>query len=130
MFDRGEFLAPSPRRFKVVPLADGNQVRIRNLTELEKAEFEASVLTDKGDLSSRLLRKHRMRLIVACVCDDQGNQVLTDADLPAIGAKDGAITTQLADECRKHCGFDASDLEDLVKNSGAIGGCGSPTDCA
>ncbi len=124
ILDRASFLSPAKRRFKYVALPDGRTVRIRNLTEAERSSFEGSILTSKGDFSLSKIKLQRRRLICLCLVDDEGNRLLTDADADSAAFRemDGAVTGVLYDECRKWCGFDEGDLDELVKNSGQITG--------
>lgn len=122
MITREQLLGLTARRYDTVHVG-GFEFRIRNLSEDEKSEFEASVLNSKGDYSLAKVKRQRRRLIVLCLVDDAGDQLLRPGDELHLGPIDGAVTHQLYDACRKHCGFEEGDLEELVKNSvGSRGG--------
>lgn len=125
---REEFLAPQQRRYATVTMPGFGMVRIQSLTEREKSDFETAAMTVKGGLSRRKLEEARRRLIVLCIVDANGNRLLTEQDMPTLENLDGAVSTRIYDECRRHCGFDEEDIETLVKNSEAIAGSVSPTD--
>ncbi len=125
---RSDFLAPMQRRYRTVHLSSGQVVRIRNLTEREKSAFEAAVLTSKGEPSRSRIADLNRRLIVITLVDTNGDLLLTPADVVALEELDGAITTQLVDAIREHCGFAEGDIEGLVKNSERITGAASPSD--
>lgn len=119
LLTREKLLGNFQRRYAdvVTPLGEA---RIRNLTENEKSEFEASVLTAKGDFSLANVKRQRVRLIIRCLVDEQGKQILQDSDAAALGPVDGVLTSQLYKQCREHCGFEEGDIEELVKNSGTL----------
>lgn len=118
------FATAVDRRFKVVTLPSGRQVRIRSLRESEKARFEASVLTRKGEFSINKIREQRARLIIECVVDQEGRPLFSEEHLAELLQQDGAEMARLYDECRTFCGFDEDAIEELAKNSSKIGDAG------
>jgi hypothetical protein len=117
---RDTFLRPAKRRFAHVDLPDGQRVRIRSLTEREKSEFEADILTTKGVPSRNRIADANRRLIVLTLVDENGDLLLQPGDVASLEQLDGAVTGYLADEIGRHCGFAGSDIEGLVKNSQRI----------
>lgn len=124
---RDELLRPAKRRYKYVDLPNGQRVRIRNMTEREKSDFEAKILTVKGEPNRNRVADTNRRLIVETLVDENGDLILRSDDVTALEQLDGAVTTYLADEIGRHCGFGRGDIEDLVKNSDAIHASASPT---
>ena len=122
------FLAPAKRRFAYVDLPNGQRVRIRNLTEREKSAFEAEILTTKGAPNRNRVADANRRLILITLVDANGDLLLSPSDITAIEALDGAVTSYLADEIGRHCGFGSSDIEGLVKNSDVITAGVTPSD--
>lgn len=96
----------------------GHKFRIRNLTEKEKSDYEASVLSSEGKYSVAKIKRQRRRLIVLCLCDANNAPLMKEGDEEKLRPVDGAITSRLYDVCREHCGFEEGDIEALVKNSG------------
>jgi len=126
--DRRTLLRPMKRRFKTLSLPGGAVVRIRNLNEREKSEFEAAILTSKGEPSRARIADLNRRLIVITLVDDNGNLLLQPDDVTALEELDGAVTASLVEEIRDWCGFREGDIEGLVKNSEEITAAASPTD--
>lgn len=122
-----ELLAANKRRFKEVELPGGLTVRIRSLSERERAAFDTSVLAKKGGLDRDKLNDARQRLIVLCAVDGNGNLLFSEADLPAIQDLDAAVTQALYDACVAWNGMNDEDMEALVKNSVAVHVAASPT---
>lgn len=125
---RDAFLRKAERRYKTIPLPSGLTARIRNVTERERAAFDRRLRNKKGDVVNERLQWIRAFWIVTCVVDDNGNRLLKDSDVEAVGEMDAADTTLLADEIAKHCGFAGDeDFEELAKNSEATTGDDSPS---
>jgi hypothetical protein len=117
MLTREKFLARTPRRYTTVALpVKGGDVRIRSLTESEKENYEAEMLTETGQVKRSGLRSARRRLIALCLVDDAGDLLLGREDLAALAELDGADLAVLQEACMKHVGFKAADIEALEKN--------------
>jgi hypothetical protein len=115
---RADFLAPAKRRMKDVELpVRGIKLRIRSLFEGEKEAYEAGLVTAKGDVTRDTMLNARRRLIALCLCDENGERILSDADLDSMKALDAADMAYLQEECQTFCGFKKGDIEGLVKNS-------------
>lgn len=123
MLTREQLLQATKRRFKILDVPHLGPVKIRSLTERERARFEADNLAvmDTEDTETEGLQLAKRRLIVLCVCDGDGNPILTPADVEALGDMDGAITGFLFDECKRFVGLgaDGKVLADILGNSKA-----------
>lgn len=106
----------SERIFDVVDVPGLGKVRIRSLTELERCRYETGHLDAEGNIDDAKTLAGKRRLIVMCVCDGDGNPILTDADVEALAGKHGAFTGLVYDRCWKHCGFSREDLVSVVGN--------------
>lgn len=126
---REQFLKPAKRRFLDVrlPIA-GITVRIRSMFEREKEEYEARLLNSKGDVTRDSMLNARRRLIAYCLCDEDGERLLSDADIESMRDLDGADLAFLQEQCQSFVGFKSGDIEGLVKNSEAGPADNSPTD--
>lgn len=96
-------------------------VRLRNLTAGEHGEFEMSQLTKKGGLATQRLIEAKRRLVSLTVVDEAGNPELSDADIAGMEGTDGGLVNWIYSEACKHCRITESEIEDLAKNSVAIG---------
>jgi len=114
--DRDTLLGSFQRRYRTVETLFG-QVRIRNMTEREKADFEAGGITADGKINLRHIRNQRRRLVAFSVVDDQGVPLLQPGDEDRLGDIDAAVTTAIFEAAREHCGFSAEEAEELEKNS-------------
>jgi hypothetical protein len=122
--DRAAILAISPRRYESITLpVSGLQIRYRSLSEAEmsaydNAIFRRNVDTNEIEIDEDAERTMRARLIVLAVCDDDGNRLLTDADVPQVASLDAADILPLYEAINAHCGRKAAieRQKDLKKN--------------
>lgn len=124
---REQLTARAKRRYLEFDVPHLGKVRIRNLTERERSRFESVLLSNSGGLVKSKLENAKRRLIVETVVDAQGELILKPADVAALEEQDGAVTSLIYEEAKKHCGFDRDDIEELVGNSGTTTACDSPT---
>lgn len=128
LMNRDDLLGQIQRRYVDAPLPDGRKLRLRSLTDREKSDYENEILTSKGGLNHSKVKAARRRLIVLCAVDEHNEVMLSAADVARLEEVDGAVTSAAYDAARIHCGFEAGDIEGLVKNSELIPDCSSPTD--
>lgn len=119
---RDDFFGDGKRRFKTVSLPGGKQCRIRSLTAGEWCDLDAkNVDIKRGGLSAVGLRNSDLRLVIAAVCDGDGNLVFQESDLSSLAAVDASLVIPLVKEIRDHCGL-KSTTDDALKNSEATAG--------
>ena len=119
--DKAAFLTPVPVdlvEFKIPEL--GGSIWIKGMTVTERSRFERQFRTRKGDTNERKMNEIRQRMLVACVCNADGQQLLTEADIEAIGKQRADIVERLVNAAQIACGMSTYDMEDIVKNSETI----------
>lgn len=104
---------------------DGKKFRIRSLSELAKSQYEEGMKNKKGELRQDRLLDARCALLVECLVDGAGNQILNRTQIPELRKLDGRTSGALYDAIMQHCGWKDSDIEGLVKNSPETHGDGS-----
>jgi hypothetical protein len=88
----------------------GGTVFVRMLTGRQRDAFEAQQEKDPyTDL--------RARLAVATVCDEAGNLLFSEADIPALTNKNGKALDRVFAAAVKFNGIAPADIEELRKNS-------------
>jgi hypothetical protein len=109
---RAALLGLSARRYGEFTLPrSGQTVRFRSLSELEFEAYEnAAVGHDEDDkivIDKETLRNARGLLLVATICNEGGELILTADDLAAVGAIDMDDALPLYEAIRQHCGLAA-----------------------
>jgi hypothetical protein len=121
MLTREQFLGSFTRRFRSVKTEAG-EVRIRNLTEAEKSDYEAGSLKDDGKLNLAHIRNQRRKLIALVLVDDKGEPLLKPEDAARLRDLDAAVTSAIFTAATEHCGFTGEEVAELEKNFDAAGG--------
>lgn len=107
------------RRFDAVSVG-GLNVRIQSLSELEKARVDAANIDYKrGRVAREAAVLSRARLIVACVVDDAGKRLFSDAQVEQVAKEmDSRVSDTIYRACVKHVGGESNeDFAELVGNS-------------
>jgi aminopeptidase-like protein len=87
------------------------------MTAKDRSRFETQFQLSSGKSNTRKLKEIRERLVVACLCDEEGVLLLQDSDVDAVGAQPAAVVERIVDAAQKVCGMSNNDVEDLAKNS-------------
>lgn len=90
----------------------GGKVKLRVMTGTERDRFESEFVG--GNKSVEMVRA---KLVAKCLCDDDGNRLFTEQEIPELGEKSAAVLDRLFSECMKLNRFSKGDVEDLAKNS-------------
>lgn len=120
LLTRETLLQPAKRRIATVDLPDGRKACVRSLTEREWSNYTSQTLTESGKLRTSRLQDATRRLIVLCLCDEQGTPILRPNDTEALADVDSQTTQALYDAIKKHVNTSDADIEELVKNSDGI----------
>ena len=124
---RDALLKRTERVIAEVEIPGAGKVRIRSLTEGERARYEASLQDRQGRLDSKKSQQLRARLIALCLVDAKGHCEFHEADIPKLMKIDCRTSVAIHQACAKHNGFDDEDLELMVKNSEETDGDDSPS---
>jgi hypothetical protein len=54
--------------------------------------------------------------VARCLVDEKGLRLFTDAEVSAVGAKDGTVVDRLFDVCKRLNKLDAADVEGAAGN--------------
>ncbi len=126
----------------------GGTVFVRNMTgeerdrwEYEQVDYDEPVqILDPSDpegkrvignpkrLNKEWLLQFRARMVSLCACDEQGNRIFTDEDVPAIQKKNTKPLIRLVNKINELSQITDSDMESLVKNLDDAPDSDSPTD--
>jgi hypothetical protein len=95
----------------------GGSVWVRGMTTAEKVEWHAQFQTSSGKPNKKRLAQIAQRLCVWCVCDENGQRILTDEDVEAIGQQRADVIERIASVAQRLCGMAGTGVEELAKNS-------------
>jgi hypothetical protein len=127
MLTREKLLSSFERRYEDVPTVIGT-LRIRNLTEGEKSDFEAGSLTADGKLNLKYHQGQRRRLCALTLVDDKGELLLTKpGDVERLKDVDASVTGAVFSKAMEHCGFSRDEQKELEKNCDEAPADDSPT---
>jgi hypothetical protein len=121
---RAELLKQRPRRTKRITLPEsipelaGKVIIVQAMTARERANYERSLLNPKtGEPDMKRAMQARERMAIACVVDEDGNRMLTPADLEALNKIDVAVLALIATAAMELSTGSDDDYEEMVGNS-------------
>jgi hypothetical protein len=96
----------------------GGYVYVSTMTGLARDKYESSLLAkDEEGKHVQDLKNMRAKLVCATVVDDQGNLLLNEEDVEAIGGKNAAVLDRITEASSKLNAVTDEDLEEIAKNS-------------
>jgi len=104
-------LAKRPFRETVVSF-DGNEYRLREMSEADSADLEVKLQTKSGEFN---YAKHRRLTVASCLVDDEGNRIVDDPEKLAGLPK--TLIAKLYEEALTVNDYGIRDLESLAKKS-------------
>lgn len=117
VLSRDGLLQKSKRRYVDVLLPSGGTARLQSLTELERSEYNSSLLDKRGELDREKLTYGTMMLLCRMLVDQDNKRMFLDHEHEILAAIDSLDMEVLGDEARKHIGFDSEYRKDLRKKS-------------
>ncbi|MEU6674755.1 hypothetical protein [Streptomyces sp. NPDC046925] len=125
LLSRDQILKAKDLRTKDVPVpewapegaenAGDYVVRLRMLTGKQRDAFEASTVETKGGKSKQNFANFRARLVVQCIVTEDGEQMFSTADVPALGEKSSVALSRVFNACQAMNGFSEADVEELTE---------------
>ena len=94
----------------------GGTIYVRNMTGKAREKFERSRYRMHGKDIEVVHENTRASLLVASVCDKDGNLVFTEADIDALNEKNGAVLDRLFDVAQRLSAMRKEDIEARAKN--------------
>lgn len=113
VLNKAAILAAKDQKMTSVDVPEwGGSVNIRVMTGTERDRFEGEFVG--GNKSVDMVRA---KLVAKCLCDEDGNRLFTEQEIPALGEKSAAVLDKLFTQCMKLNRFTKEDVEDLAGNS-------------
>jgi hypothetical protein len=94
MMNREQILATDTVRTEAVAVPEwGGTFHVRGMSVVEMARFHRAM--DAEDAAAQSPARVGVRLLIACVCDDQGRPVFRPEDAEALERQGGALIDRL-----------------------------------
>lgn len=90
----------------------GGSVKIRVMTGTERDRFEGEFVGNNKSVDMV-----RAKLVAKCLCDDDGNRLFTEQEVPQLGDRSAAVLDKLFAACMKLNRFTKDDVEEMAGNS-------------
>jgi len=108
---RSRILAADDIKIEKVAIPEwGGDYYIKIISGTDRDAFEDSYAEQK-------MKAFRVRFLVLCLCDEKGERLFTETEIPQLGEKSAAVLDRLFAECMKLNRFSKEDVDDLAKNS-------------
>ena len=113
ILNKSEILAAKDQKLISVSVPEwGGDVMVRVMSGTERDRFESEFVS--GNKSVDMVRA---KMVAKCLCDDAGNRLFTEQEIPQLGEKSAAVLDTLFGVCMKHNRFTKNDVEELAGNS-------------
>jgi ribosomal protein L12E/L44/L45/RPP1/RPP2 len=124
LLTRDQVLAADDTKYATVAVPEwgaGGEIRLKSLSGFERDAFEQSVLVEAADGESKKvdLSNVRAKLVAASAVDELGQRLFTEADVEALGKKNGAALERVNAAAQKLSKLRKKDIDELLKNSAA-----------
>lgn len=93
----------------------GGKVNVSELSADASAAFAAATFDEDGN-QIRDGKSWKVKLVAACVVDDEGKRLFSDEDVAALGAKSNSAIAKLYEAAAELNGFGPKAKEDAEKN--------------
>ena len=93
----------------------GGSVYVKGMTGKERGKLEAANVDQRGKNHRIKLIELRERIAVACVCDENGKLLFTQADVKLLSEKSAAPLQRIVEASNKLSGITEEDMEELAE---------------
>lgn len=122
--NREALLGKMQRRYEVVDLTSGGQVRIQSLTEGERTKHEFRTSDASGRFNKDYAEKARASMICLSVVDDDDMPIFQPDELELVHSMDGTDAAEIHHACLELNGY----LKPKKKESGPGDSSGTDTE--
>ena len=114
MLNRDDILKASDIKIEPVQ-AWGGTLYVKVMTGKERDLFESSVITIKGTSQSYNLANVRAKLCVLTICDENGNRLFADSDMPLLAEKSALELQKIFVVAQRLSGITEADVKTLTE---------------
>lgn len=94
----------------------GGEVFVATMTGEARDAWEQSLVVADGGKARASMENIRARLVVATACDENGNRLFTEKDIPALGRKSAGALERICRVAQRLNGLTNADVEQLKGN--------------
>ena len=91
---------------------DGRQIRLREMSEEQRTQYELMLQDKKGKPD---IAKARRAMIAMMLIDEEGNRIVDDES--QLKAMPGGLAGLIYEKCLELSRYQAGEVEELIKNS-------------
>lgn len=113
ILSKSEILAAKDQKLISVDVPEwGGEVMVRVMSGTERDRFESEFVG-----SNKSVDMVRAKMVAKCLCDERGERLFSESEVPQLGEKSAAVLDRLFGVCMKHNRFTKDDVEELAGNS-------------
>lgn len=114
MFTKEQLLAFGVKQEKVE--FEGGFVYVRGMDGTERDRWEQTTLQAQQKSKSEIYDHMRASIVARTVCDEKGNRLFSDEDIPKVSKMSAAVLDRMYVVGARLSGVSKSDAEELAKN--------------
>lgn len=92
----------------------GGFVFVRSLSAKDRDTLESSMVQQKGKTRTVTLDDFSAKLFVATVCDQEGNLLFSESDVPSLSRKSAAAVRRVLEVAQRLSGMNAEDVNKMT----------------
>jgi hypothetical protein len=90
----------------------GGDVFVRVMSVGERDAYENDWIVNK----SKGVEDFRTKFLARCLCDESGERLFSDAEIPSLAKKSAKVMSRLWQKAMEHNALTEKDVEELAKN--------------
>ena len=110
---KSAILSANDKKMVDVDVAEwGGTVKLRVMTGTERDRFESEFVG-----CNKSVDMVRAKIVAKCLCDEAGERLFTEEEIPELGNRSAAVLDKLFHQCMKLNRFSREDVDNLAGNS-------------
>jgi hypothetical protein len=110
---KNQILAAKDEVVKTISVPEwGGEVCIRAMSVGERDRYENEFIRNKD----KGVENFRTKFLAACLCDEDGKRLFTEADIPELSKKSIKVMNRVWHEAMSHNALTNDDVEEIAKN--------------
>lgn len=107
-----------PREKVEIPEWGGKHVFVQPMTSEARDAYEVSLMEKQENGESVFSMSNlRAKIVAACACNENGERIFSELDVPMLGKKNGAAIDRIFSAAKKINALTDDDVEEIKKKS-------------